>query len=603
MLSPSAETWRSWNIVNEIQMLFILRWREIFSEQTLDSWQVQFSNSISILDEIEDCIQIVRGNPRSHGNIKNLIDELESVASNDLVITKFYPAVRQGVHNLKSAYEQQIKPKDKDCYKFERSVRVLRGTMGAYLTIIKRELQQLLTRDWGEESLPKSDIDALTMALGVELSRNGYSLQALAEGWKVFTDTEKSFNEKLSSFFDHFDCQMSSFSCRFIISWSGAVPDTKQPIQIINERSTNDEDKCPKFYRQNKSAPIAEITVSALDPFGAYHKSRQKLESLFSASRIYLVSKQLSVIAEKTLITSDNGDSACVAVDNSRLGYIRDARKSADLISQILHIINRLSDHEQGQFGASLNYHKLFTEASSDDARLVNLWVALESLIQNGKGSIIERICRYVPVSHCTNYAYRIAKSIPIEMKGVWKNSDTSELVGMLEKSSRYILNPHDLFSILLDEKEGDKIESFYSIIGEHVLLKFRIYNLRKWLKSGSGVFANTIKAHKNKIDWQVRRIYMARNSIMHRGIAPRGIRQLIQHLHSYYIILLHNLVHDLSRHDEWGIGDALEYRNFLYETAVHNLTDKNLKTNVSREQLVNFELFLKKNNNSPAWN
>jgi len=58
---------------------------------------------------------------------------------------------------------------------------------------------------------------------------------------------------------------------------------------------------------------------------------------------------------------------------------------------------------------------------------------------------------------------------------------------------------------------------------------------------------AGSIKLHNKNIEWQLCRIYRARNHIMHQGSHLFGLRQLIQHLHTYYATTIHVLIHDLK--------------------------------------------------------
>jgi GTP1/Obg family GTP-binding protein len=87
-------------------------------------------------------------------------------------------------------------------------------------------------------------------------------------------------------------------------------------------------------------------------------------------------------------------------------------------------------------------------------------------------------------------------------------------------------------------------------------------------------VMKERLASHKQKLDWQLRRIYRARNYVMHRGRSVQGMRQLIQHLHTYYIMLIHTIIHDLKYRPLWGIEEACESRKNLYANALVRLKD-----------------------------
>ena len=136
---------------------------------------------------------------------------------------------------------------------------------------------------------------------------------------------------------------------------------------------------------------------------------------------------------------------------------------------------------------------------------------------------------------------------------------------GTLSNSDEYILHPFDLLSILLDEDSGPNINQFTQIVADDPLIKFRVSRLRSVYFKNPTNLSTGLERHRQNIEWQLRRIYRARNQILHQGICPSGTRQLIQHLHSYYSLALRNILHDLNKHDSWNISDALEHRHYAY--------------------------------------
>ena len=110
------------------------------------------------------------------------------------------------------------------------------------------------------------------------------------------------------------------------------------------------------------------------------------------------------------------------------------------------------------------------------------------------------------------------------------------------------------------------------------------------------------IENHHQKIKWQIRRIYRTRNQIMHSGACSSDIRQLIQHLHSYYILTIHNLIHDLKENKGWAIKDALEYRKSLYSYFIKRLEEAGKHQPISIEMILKPQLTLSQKAEHPAW-
>ena len=94
---------------------------------------------------------------------------------------------------------------------------------------------------------------------------------------------------------------------------------------------------------------------------------------------------------------------------------------------------------------AAIEYHRLALLATSDEARLVNLWIALEALCQGGEGSIIERVwSRISPCVSVENVRKNLV-SLSIYIKELWDHEDPSPFLTLFPNSSETRLEPSDL--------------------------------------------------------------------------------------------------------------------------------------------------------------
>lgn len=148
-----------------------------------------------------------------------------------------------------------------------------------------------------------------------------------------------------------------------------------------------------------------------------------------------------------------------------------------------------------------------------------------------------------------------------------------------------------DLLSILIDRKDGPLITTFLSFTSANTLLTFRVFRLWENIFNSPSRLSNHLKKHKQNVEWQIRRIYRARNQIIHQGACFAGTRQLIQHLQTYSITI-NNLVHDLVTHPRWDIEDALEHRLTTYEHFQDRLSKHDVKP-VPQNSILNPEKVL----------
>src|SRR5690606_13194047 len=89
---------------------------------------------------------------------------------------------------------------------------------------------------------------------------------------------------------------------------------------------------------------------------------------------------------------------------------------------------------------------------------------------------------------------------------------------------------------------------------------------------------------HSKKLEWQIRRIYRARNTLIHHGSKPPQLKTLIENLSSY----IHGIIEGLDllmssldiRTIEHGVieMDIAYKRNLEYLASINEIKDDNFK-------------------------
>jgi hypothetical protein len=155
-----------------------------------------------------------------------------------------------------------------------------------------------------------------------------------------------------------------------------------------------------------------------------------------------------------------------------------------------------------------------------------------------------------------------------------------------------------ELLEVLLEPEDGVRIKKLCELVGEHTLLCYRVY--RHWTRlRNAKKTRELIVNHRTNVDWQLRRIYRARNDVMHRGRGSSMLPRLIQHLHTYLGQTLYNLLYDLENHPGWSVPDALKHRELLYEKFVRKLE---LAERMPQRALLDPELILVAASRGPMW-
>jgi len=563
MIFPTSEEWNSWKIADDAHRFFLLRWEEIFNEETFDSWQIRSSNVRTILSEILTAADIVEKVHVYHHNIGSLLEELRSAVEYDTIIKRYYGFVARSVTELRSAYEQHIRNSQKlDTSALKRPVRVLLGRLSGYCETLFSEIHKILA---APPPKYKIDIDTLIMLLGVELKSLKYSTTELRNSITILQDpTIPSFADRFLKIKSLFSGNLKDYECDFILSWSGQFPDLPScgvSRHAPTEKSLSAEQAA--FRAQDKEPLVVTVKVQAMDAYAARSIGESLLETAFSAKKMYQASKTAGIKHPHVLVRSSESEQL-IGPDLFRLSHLKDSKQPHNDISELMRLRDNLDVSDFGYLNAALQYHKLSIIAGTDEVRLVNLWIALESLVQDSGKNVIDRITTRIPPLLTTIYPYSLLRALSEDMRFFWRNADKDDLLSQLKRSNKYLISPNDLLAILLDVDNGELITKFSNLISVNPLLLFRVHRLRDNVFKDPQIMLRRLEEHKQNLVWHLKRIYRLRNNIIHQGKSFPETRQLFQHAHAYFLRTIHTVMHDLKSYDAWGISDVFEHRTMM---------------------------------------
>jgi hypothetical protein len=92
-----------------------------------------------------------------------------------------------------------------------------------------------------------------------------------------------------------------------------------------------------------------------------------------------------------------------------------------------------------------------------------------------------------------------------------------------------------------------------------HPLLRNHIYSTWKIFHKPRDLLQKICDS-KQRLDWQLARIYRARNFLVHDGIEVPHIVPLLDNLQNYASMLVQRLVHELKENEHWTVRHAIEY-------------------------------------------
>lgn len=193
------------------------------------------------------------------------------------------------------------------------------------------------------------------------------------------------------------------------------------------------------------------------------------------------------------------------------------------------------------KFARCAQLHALSIDSQAEENQILNLWIALESLVpsesKDENDSNIEHIANSLTPFLCIGYIESLINNLVKDMLR-WNSRSIRELLRPVE--GRKLVDK--LARVLILEEYRDQYQSLLEQTREFYLLQDRIEHIKQILSSPA-IVASTIDTHKQRLEWQIRRIYRTRNIIVHSGTTPSYTRTLIEHTHSYLDVVLSVLI------------------------------------------------------------
>lgn len=575
--------WAKLNVPSESHRLLVLQWDDLFSEEGLDTWQVRTSNIRTLLEEFVEATRVAEGHAPHRHALVDLTAEALDALERDEVVRQHYPFLRGALQKLAHSTSAS-EPSFPEC---RRQATVLLGRLRGYRDHVLADLREVLQ---AEDAQEKERQLRLTMTLATEFAASGHSLPHLKEAGGLLISSAKPFIERFDDLVSVCPATAKPHTVYFAVQqWpTGIQPYNQNRLHFLSIEAPGypNAPAAQRFLADAQpDSTIAQVRVDAPDAFGARTQAERALATAVAAMT-FARFKEPNLKSEEALVVSPDGACHTVPPDASRRKYLKLSSDWATRTAELLALFDKLPAEDAQQLSATLQYYRLAISHQTDEVRVVNMWVATENLVSRiGGASIIERVSEYlVPVVASRNVR-RVARAFGQQLLARLSFTQLRAM-GLLDGRS---VPPLALVKLLRDEARA---EVLLAQLGNDPLLRYRLARFASGaLKDGKRA-AEYLEAHSKNVRWQLRRIYRARNAIVHRGHAPNTLRQLLQHLHSYLWTAIRALTHDLVQVEgRWTLADALEHRRGLFHYSLEVL--RTCGTTLPVEALVDPDLFL----------
>lgn len=238
-----------------------------------------------------------------------------------------------------------------------------------------------------------------------------------------------------------------------------------------------------------------------------------------------------------------------------------------------LYTNSQLSANSKRRITQALEYHGAAIKSSRHEEQLLNLWSCLEGFV--GMPTSTESKINFVRESILSSlnlqYPQRLFNLISNRIKE--KISDSNKYLEFIDGKSKN----ENLAHLLLNKENAKLLSGLGSELAKKdTLLLFRLYELKKRFNDPSTV-KNTLDNHREKIGWQINRIYFNRNLITHSAESLPYISTLVEHLHIYVDSFLGSIIDTAKISNAKTISSVLDL--FQVHEKIRNKELENYKT------------------------
>ena len=264
-------------------------------------------------------------------------------------------------------------------------------------------------------------------------------------------------------------------------------------------------------------------------------------------------------------------------------GPLNSMHKCADLLQSVaskrLQLFMSDFSLERDSFAKfirSAQLHSMALRSNAHENQILNLWIALESLVPSETKS-----------EDMSNIEHIVASVVPFLNSGYLErllNTLVKDLLRWNHKCVRAALRtvPGKKFIdkiaklLVLPQFDHERL-ALEAAFRDFHLLRDRFAYFRSILASPANLLA-ALDAHRIRLEWQLRRIYRTRNIIVHSGNTPNYTSPLIEHTHDYLDTVLSALIELASKPKAiHSVGQGFKYMQLKYDNHLSRLKEKNL--------------------------
>lgn len=589
---------------------FIELYQELLNSNTPSSYQPRIMSLSSYINEIIDLIKHYEKDERAKPYIHRSVMEFITYLKDDNIAREIYT---NEIWILENHFDK------KDNYN-NREINKLTLIMNLFLDKEKQDLYWIKICDNLNESICDNNYNYNNIKRNLEkinkacklfssyLLNKGMSNRYLFNRAEKFINLsnyrERDFNEQLIKVTNDFNEKEKTFTIHFLIKSNRIIENKEIRIitydKFINTNSKLNNDKKFNSFINQKNDEKSIFYVLTFNEISSNYdnallKAKEELAILDTINilhKIEILQKAL-IIEEKSNKYHTNLSEIDIYLDNASLLDISEIN--------INSILDKLDHKNIEIIRNSLRYFRLAKESKSIEQKILNTWIAIESLYIRKKNdmnsSIIENIIHYVPMiynSMSIIRKIRYAKKL-LSINKIYINDEIKKELNIKHNSFNNLISDEKILIIMRNNK------LFKSLVRDNNLkdlehLKYRLTTIYDLLKNGKkdkedgedGENDNIDKIFsksKLSIENQIYRIYFMRNKISHQGYYKNINSIVFNHLTDYLMISYSAIVvgakylPKMKENEKFSILDILDSYELQFHRVLKNIKEDKIDT------------------------
>lgn len=554
-------------------ILFAQMIDELLFAFTLDTYKPSAMNTSLLIQEALAIQKAIESGAIKRPNLGHIIDELCENLDRDPV-AKSLLAIDLG--GIKAIIKN---PKSTD-----HSIKTCLELIGHQipLNLYRKRNEELLIESICGSQNP-NEIRGLTRSYITTLLNDGFSeryIQDKARAFFHYSGNKIDGNTAIREYLNIFSHDLEEYHAIY------RAPDYlrlfDQSAKLLDiEITTSKEEFDPLLNHFNFQLGQNEVYLiirsSAKEPYSAKKLTDASLDQFHTLIGLYHHRKKaLLTTSEALIIFPSTRDGKKLSTHFNPMHKCRDL-KAGTAAKRLEVFVDKFSMERASflRFNRSAELHALALGSDSTENQLINLWIALESLIPSKSDdelSQIEHISKSLMPFLNHGYIQKIITRLSKDLF-LWNSRLSKKILrqvdglGVIEKTTRLLAIPK--YTKLRTELI-DKFDQFH-------LLRER-FTYVELLLSSPEKLAKALDAHKKRVDWQIRRIYRARNLIVHEGVTPSYTETLIENAHDYLDCVFNSLMQLASKENVLNtIDQGFTMVSISYDSYYKQLNAKDL--------------------------